>query len=186
MQPIELEYQLDFNDYQEANLSIFKHIPKYQEALNLNRYYVLLLYVLGIGMLAFFVAALFQFDRLSVWLIVFGLILIGIWVIYTNRDMREFTLDYFKKSYQLEKANFESPVRLTVYPTYVQQINAFSSVEFKWLFIQAILDETEHIILVTHNNRVIVIPKRAFKSPADQQIALQQFAQYHADAQLAE
>lgn len=186
MQPIELEYQLDFNDYQAANLAIFKHVPKYQEALNLNRYYVLLLYILGIGMIAFFIASLIQVDQLSVWLIVVGLMLISGWVIYSNRDMREFTLDYFKKNYQTEHISFEAPLTVHIYPTYIQQTNVYWNIEFKWIFIQTILDEAEHIILMSKNNRLVVIPKRAFKSPADQQMALQQFAQYHADAQLAE
>lgn len=186
MQPIELEYQLDFNDYQAANLAMFKHSPRYQESLNLNRYYELLLYVLGVGLIAFFIAALIQVGHLIIWLIVLGLVLLSAWIVYNHRDMREFTLDYLQRNYRHEQASFELPTAFIGDSSQIQEINACFSSSYKWNFIQTILDEAEHILLVSHNNRVVVIPKRAFKSPADQQIALQQFAQYHADAQLAE
>ncbi|KPL81532.1 YcxB family protein [Herpetosiphon geysericola] len=186
MQPIELEYQLDFNDYQAANLALYKHNPRYQQSLNLNRYYELLLYVLGAGTIAFFIAALIQVDHLVVWLIVLGLILLSGWIIYNHRDMREFTLDFLKKNYRYEQATFELPTTFLGDANHIQETNQCFMSDFKWNFIQTMLNEAEHILLISHNNRVVVIPKRAFKSPADQQMALQQFAQYHADAQLAE
>ncbi|WP_110520565.1 YcxB family protein [Herpetosiphon llansteffanensis] len=186
MEPIILNYQLDFTDYQAANLAMFKHSPRYQQALNLNRYYELLLYVLGAASIAFFIAALIQVDHLIVWLIVLGLILLSSWIVYSHRDMREFTLEYLKKNYRNEQASFELPTTFMSDSMHIKETNPCFISDFKWNFIQTVLNETEHILLISHNNRVVVIPKRAFKSPADQQMALQQFAQYHADAQLAE